>query len=76
MIKPKDTYESKLCIFFIFELFFFNFELFVKCHLSIWSHHALGRVECDESYCNKGETIFGRLGAGNSFTMSHTRASS
>ena len=45
-------------------------------HTSIWmtpsllSHHALETVECDES--NEGETIFGRGGAGNSFTMSHT----
>jgi hypothetical protein len=45
-------------------------------HTSIWmppsllSHHALETVECDES--NEGGTIFGRGGAGNSFTMSHT----
>ena len=48
------------------------------CHPSVLSHHALGMAECDESYCNDGGTIFGRRGAGNSFTMSHTatRASS
>jgi hypothetical protein len=36
------------------------------------SHRALGTMECDESYSNDGATIFGRRGAGNSFTMSHT----
>ena len=48
------------------------------CHPSVLSHHALGTVECDESYCNERGTIFGRRGAGNSFTMSHsaTRGSS
>ena len=45
-------------------------------HPSVLSHHALETVECDESYCY--EYIFGRRGAGNSFTMSHsaTRGSS
>jgi hypothetical protein len=39
-------------------------------HPSVLSHHALETVECDESYCY--EYIFGRRGAGNSFTMRHT----
>jgi hypothetical protein len=42
------------------------------CQPSLLSHRAPGRVECDESYCNERGTIFGRRGAGNSFTMSHT----
>jgi hypothetical protein len=46
------------------------------CHPSILS--ALETSKCEESYCNDGGTIFGRRGAGNSFTMNHTatRASS
>ena len=31
----------------------------MRCHPSVLSHHALGTVECDESYCIEG-TIFGR----------------
>jgi len=34
------------------------------------SHRALGTAECDES--NEGGTIFGRRGAGNYVTVSHT----
>jgi hypothetical protein len=38
----------------------------------VLSYHALGTVECDESYCIERGAIFGRRGAGNSFTMSYT----
>ena len=48
------------------------------CHPSVLSDRALGTVECYETYSNERGTIFGRRGAGNSFTMSHaaTRGSS
>ena len=57
--------------FFLFEIFL-NFEIFARCHPSVLSHHALGTVECDESYCIERGAIFGRRGAGNSFNMSYT----
>jgi hypothetical protein len=51
-----------------------------RCHPSVLSHHALGKTECDESYCIEGNHIwsFFRRGAGIFFIMSHTatRASS
>ena len=48
-----------LFIFFEFFLFFFILIFFVRCHPSVLSHHALGTVECDESYCNeKGDHIW------------------
>ena len=51
-----------------------------RCHPSVLSHHALGKTECDESYCIEGNDIwsFFRRGAGIFFIMSHTatRASS
>ena len=32
------------------------------CHPSVLSHHALGTVECDESYCNeRGDHIWSEL---------------
>ena len=36
------------------------------CHPSVLSHHALGKTECDESYCIEGNHIwsFFRRGAG------------
>ena len=63
---------------FLFLKFFEFFKTFVGRfligeHISIWmspsvlSHHALGTVECDESYCNDGGTIFGRRGCGEFF---------
>jgi hypothetical protein len=52
----------------------------VRCHPSVLSHHAIGTVECDESYCIEGGHIwsFFLRGARIFFTMSHTatRASS
>jgi hypothetical protein len=45
----------EILIFYIFLFFFifFYFYFFVRCHPSVLSHHALGTVECDESYCNE-----------------------
>ena len=63
MIKTKDTYVNKLCIF-LFLFFHFDVSSGVGlwlvntyqygCHPSVLSHHALGTVEWDESYCIDG----------------------
>ena len=63
------NFWKKKILNWIFE----NFWIFVRCHPSVLSHHALETAECDESYyIERGGIIFGRRGAGNSFTMSHT----
>jgi hypothetical protein len=49
------NFWKKKILNWIFE----NFWIFVRCHPSVLSHHALGTAECDESYCIEG-TIFGR----------------
>ena len=63
MIKTKDTYVNKLCIF-LFLFFHFDVSSGVGlwlvntyqygCDPSVLSHHALGTVEWDESYCIDG----------------------
>jgi hypothetical protein len=53
----------KILIFLFTPIFlkiFLNFEIFARCHPSVLSHHALGTVECDESYCIERGAIFGR----------------
>ena len=56
MIKTKDTYVSKLCIFFNLHVSSGVVNTYqYGCHPSVLSHHALGTVEWDESYCIDGE---------------------
>jgi hypothetical protein len=67
MIKTKDTYVNKLCIF-LFLFFHFDVSSGVGlwlvntyqygCDPSVLSHHALGTVEWDESYCIDGDHIW------------------
>ena len=67
MIKTKDTYVSKLCIF-LFLFFYFDVSSGVGlwlvntyqygCDPSVLSHHAPGTVEWDESYCIDGNPIW------------------
>ena len=45
--------------FFEFCCFFLNSEISLRCHPSVLSYHALGTVDCDESYCNeRGDHIW------------------
>jgi hypothetical protein len=77
IIKTKDTYVSKLCIFlflFVTSATGWGYDWWTHINMDVTlpflSHRALGTEECDES--NEGGTIFGRRGAEIYFTVSHT----